>query len=364
MDKERTRLALDSVTDSDKDRPRSMTGVDGSDPAWVAMFRQLDRVLDVPCPVLLTGPHGVGKHVTARALHQNGCGSRGPFVWVDCQDPEQPARAPADEHISGVSSTLEADETVVVRPAQATRRFGTASSPEEWVRAAAGGTLYVDEITGLPPHAQVALAAALRQDGTAAPRFRLVCASRIAAEQLVGTRLLREDFFYLASVVSCAPPLLRSRRDDVLLLAQMFLEETARRLGREVDDIGPAARRLLTSYRWPGNVSELRSVMEHAVAVSRDAKLEPADLPAHVRDVGAEGERSSGHGEIQLPAEGLDLRRTLEALENTLLQQALDRTGWNKQRAAALLGLNRTTLVEMLKRKRMSRPTSERKMAS
>jgi DNA-binding NtrC family response regulator len=104
--------------------------------------------------------------------------------------------------------------------------------------------------------------------------------------------------------------------------------------------------------------------MEHAVAVSRDAKLEPADLPAHVRDVGAEGERSSGHGEIQLPAEGLDLRRTLEALENTLLQQALDRTGWNKQRAAALLGLNRTTLVEMLKRKRMSRPTSERKMAS
>jgi DNA-binding NtrC family response regulator len=259
---------------------------------------------------------------------------------------------------------LETDEPPAVRPAPATRRFGTASSPDEWARAAAGGTLYVDEITALPPHAQVALGAALRQDGTAAPRFRLVCASRVPAEQLVATRLLRDDFFYLASVVSCVPPLLRSRGDDVLLLAQMFLQETARRLGRQVEDISPAARRLLTSYRWPGNVSELRAVMEHAVAVSRETKLEPADLPARVRDVGTEGDSSSGHGEIHLPAEGLDLRRTLEAIENTLLQQALDRTGWNKQRAAALLGLNRTTLVEMLKRKRMSRPTSERKMAS
>jgi DNA-binding NtrC family response regulator len=196
------------------------------------------------------------------------------------------------------------------------------------------------------------------------PRFRLVCASRVPAGQLVASRLLRDDFFYAASVVTCVPPLLGSRGDDVLLLAQVFLQETARRLGRKVDDIGPSARRLLTSYRWPGNVSELRAVMEHAVAVSRDTQIEPADLPAHVRDVGTGGEGLGGHGEIQLPEEGLDLRRTLEALENTLLQQALDRTGWNKQRAAALLGLNRTTLVEMLKRKRMARPTSERKMAS
>ncbi len=334
--------------------PRCMRGVDGSHPKWVSVFEQLDRVLDVPCPVLLSGPHGVGKQKAARALHESGCGQGGPFVVVDCLGAEPPHAAELDER----GCQDEGPEGAHVSAPR--KRFGTTSAAEHWVAAARGGTLYIEEITRLPAHAQVTLATLLRED---AEPFRLVCASRLPASRLLGDGRLREDFFYRASVVSCGLPTLAERGSDIVELALLFLREATRR-HRDVTDIAPTARRLLSSYAWPGNVSELRSVVEHAAAVCSGTKIEPADLPVRLRELGNLDFEPRHDLETQLPEDGLDLRSTLEALENRLLLQALDRTGWNKQRAAALLGLNRTTLVEMLKRKRLVRPTVEPKLAS
>jgi DNA-binding NtrC family response regulator len=106
---------------------------------------------------------------------------------------------------------------------------------------------------------------------------------------------------------------------------------------------------LLVAWQWPGNVRELENTIERAVLLCRGSKIEPEDLPPRIRGLGSEARLGAA-----LPSAGLDLRVAVEAFENGLIQQALDRTGWNKNQAAKLLGLNRTTLVEMIKRKRMA----------
>jgi DNA-binding NtrC family response regulator len=198
------------------------------------------------------------------------------------------------------------------------------------------------------------LAELLRDGEFQRARCRLLCASRFDTDSIQRESKLRVELFYRISVISIAVPSLRERPEDVLVYADRFLADAAAQLRKDVRSFSPSARRLIQAYSWPGNLHELRASIEHGVAVASGPRIEATELPLAVRQL---PQTTVPSLLTTLPEEGIDLRTTLDALENTLLQQALERTGWNKQRAAALLGLNRTTLVEMLKRKRMQRPS-------
>jgi len=175
-----------------------------------------------------------------------------------------------------------------------------------------------------------------------------VAATNIRLEEAVAAGTFREDLYYRLNVIHLHVPALRDRAQDIALLAEHFLEQASRRIGRADITLSHATMPLLLDYDWPGNVRELENTIERAVILSPLKVIEPSDLPARVC-----GLQPAHAVATELPEGGLDLRAAVEALENSLIRQALDRTGCNKNQAARLLGLNRTTLVEMLKRKRL-----------
>jgi len=177
---------------------------------------------------------------------------------------------------------------------------------------------------------------------------RIVAATNINLEEAVASGLFREDLYYRLNVIHVHLPPLRDRPEDVEALADHFLATAARRAGKEGRTISPLAMDMLRAWSWPGNVRELENTIERAVILCAGECIEPRDLPARVCGLGTE--RRAGPA---LQDGGTDLRAAVEAFENNLIRQALEKTNWNKNQAARLLGLNRTTLVEMLKRKRL-----------
>lgn len=320
------------------DRPRSMAAVMGGSAELVELFRIVDRVADSRCTVLVTGESGTGKELVARGLHDASSRSGKPFVAVNCGAiPEALLESELFGHARGAFTGAHAAKI---------GRIGTAS----------GGTLFLDEVGELPLALQVKLLRVL-QSGEYSPigdnktykaDVRVVAATNVNLEEAVASGSFREDLFYRLNVIHLQVPALRDRKDDVILLADHFLQQASARLDRAGVAFAPATIDLLVNYHWPGNVRELENTIERAVLLCGDERIEPKDLPARV--CGIPTEKRGGQ---DLPSSGVNLRTAVEAFENNLIRQALERTGWNKNQAARLLGLNRTTLVEMLKRKRM-----------
>jgi DNA-binding NtrC family response regulator len=154
---------------------------------------------------------------------------------------------------------------------------------------------------------------------------------------------------YRLSVIPIELPSLRERRTDIPLLVRHFIALSNETRGRSVEGIAPEALDMLTAYGWPGNVRQLRNLVERIVILRVDGWIEPNDLPLRVRATAASLEGNAL--EPQLPDGGIDLRDAVERFENALILQALERTGWNKNQAASMLQINRTTLVEKLKKK-------------
>ncbi|MCA9633066.1 MAG: sigma-54-dependent Fis family transcriptional regulator [Myxococcales bacterium] len=330
-----------SVEGIRESRPRSMQGVVGASDALVDIYRVIDRIADTNCTVLITGESGTGKELVARAVHTASNRARENFVAVNCGAiPENLLESELFGHAKGAFTGAHANKSGRIAQAE-------------------GGTLFLDELGELPLALQVKLLRVL-QSGEYSPvgetrvikaNVRVVAATNIDLEQAVAEGRFREDLYYRLNVIHVTTPPLRDRSEDIPLLVQYFLHKVNQRTGRDVSEVSRAAAQILMAWSWPGNVRELENTIERAVLLCAGDKIEPMDLPAKIRGLGGERRVSP-----KLPDSGLDLRRAVESFENDLLRQALDRTGWNKNRAASLLGLNRTTLVEMLKRKRMARP--------
>ncbi len=322
--------------------PKSMAGVVGSAPTLIQLFKIVDRVAHTDCTVLVTGESGTGKELVARAVHKNSARAEGPMVTVNCGAiPEALLESELFGHAKGAFTGAQ------------TQRIGR-------IQSAQGGTLFLDEIGEMPLSLQVKLLRVLQYrefspvgDGRVlSADVRILAATNVDLEKAVAEGKFREDLYYRLNVIHVKSPALRERASDVEALVEHFFHGSKHRLGRDdLTGISEQAMQLLEGYDWPGNVRELENTLERAVLLSTGPEIVPQDLPDKV--CGMHGAPLSP--QLSLPDAGINLRYAVESFENKLIQEALERTGWNKKQAAQLLGINRTTLVEMLKRKGIER---------
>jgi transcriptional regulator with PAS, ATPase and Fis domain len=320
--------------------PESMHGVIGLSESLVEVYRVIDRVADTTCTILITGESGTGKELVARAVHRASPRAPKAFVAVNCGAiPEALLESELFGHARGAFTGAHANKVGRIALAE-------------------GGTLFLDEIGEMPMSLQVKLLRILQakeyspvgDNRTLKADVRIVAATNVNLESAVQAGTFREDLYYRLNVIHLTVPALRERPEDVPLLVQHFLKKAKERVGRtNIGGVSRAAAQILADYQWPGNVRELENTVERAVLLCQGALIEPKDLPQRLCGLGVEKRMSP-----RLPDLGLDLRNAVESFENQLIRQALERTKWNKKQAASLLGLNRTTLVEMLKRKRIN----------
>ncbi|HET9933733.1 MAG TPA: sigma-54 dependent transcriptional regulator, partial [Polyangiaceae bacterium] len=326
---------------TDSSFPKSMHGVVGMSETLVDLYRIVDRVADTTCTILITGESGTGKEIVARAVHRASPRSEAPFVAVNCGAiPEALLESELFGHARGAFT-------------------GAHQAKPGRIAMAQGGTLFLDEIGEMPLALQVKLLRILQSreyspvgdNRVLKADVRIVAATNINLESAVQAGTFREDLYYRLNVIHVHVPALRERAEDIPLLFHHFLARAKEKLGRpQIMGLSRTAAQLLAEYHWPGNVRELENTIERAVLLCSGNCIEPRDLPQRVLGLGAEKRIAA-----RLPDTGIDLRNAVEAFENQLIRQALERTQWNKKQAAGLLGLNRTTLVEMLKRKRITR---------
>ncbi len=319
--------------------PGSMQGVVGLSASLVDVYRVIDRVADTTCTILITGESGTGKELVARAVHRASPRVAKAFVAVNCGAiPEALLESELFGHARGAFTGAHANKVGRIALAE-------------------GGTLFLDEIGEMPLSLQVKLLRVLQareyspvgDNRTLKADVRIVAATNVNLENAVQSGAFREDLYYRLNVIHLTVPALRERPEDVPLLVQHFLKKAKEKVGRtNIEGVSRAAAQVLADYQWPGNVRELENTVERAVLLCQNPLIEPKDLPQRVCGLGVEKRVSP-----RLPDAGLDLRNAVESFENQLIRQALERTKWNKKQAASLLGLNRTTLVEMLKRKRL-----------
>jgi transcriptional regulator with GAF, ATPase, and Fis domain len=311
----------------------------GQSPALRHVLDQVARVADTDSTVLITGESGTGKELIARANHYNSKRADRVMVTVNCGAiPEELLESELFGHVKGA--------------------FTNAVQHREGRFAAAdGGTIFLDEIGDMSPNLQVKVLRVL-QDRTFEPvgssktvraDVRVIAATHRNLEEAIRRGSFREDLYYRLNVIPIEVPPLRARKDDVPLLIEHFLARISEEKGRRIDGITPAAVERLLEHEWPGNVRELENLIERLVVLRGRGTIDVEDLPSSLRP-------RQAPAPVALPEVGpggIPFNEVVDRLETHLILQALERTNWNKNRAAQLLGLNRTTLIEKIKKKKL-----------
>jgi len=328
----------------------SFMGLVGDHPSMRRIFDVLRRVGASDAPVLVTGDSGTGKELVASALHQLSNRAGRSFVPVHCGAiPEELLESELFGHVRGAFTGAIAART---------GRFQLADR----------GTVFLDEIGEMSQRFQVKLLRVL-EDGTFDPvgsqtsrhtDVRVVAATHrdLAAAARQGT--FREDLFYRLDVVRIHLPSLRERREDIPLIALHFLTQNALRSDRPPVELPPETAAALMAYDWPGNVRQLRNVLERAVLLGEQpGVLLPSDLPAPIGSTATAGAfrpvvpvaTAVTSGPWDFGPEGTNFYQELETFERRMIGRALELAGGSKREAARLLQVNRTTLLEKLKRR-------------
>ena len=316
----------------------------GKSAALRELCERIRQVAPAHSPVLLEGESGTGKELAARAVHVASNRRSGPFVAVHCGAiPENLLESELFGHEKGAFTGADSTRVGVFEEAH-------------------GGTLFLDEI-GLTSRAcqarllRVLESGAIRRVG-ASREFnvdvRIVAATNEPLEQLAAAKTFRQDLLYRLNVVTLRLPPLRERPDDIPLLCYHFAERFAREAGKPFEAFSPEALETLSRHAFPGNIRELRNIVDRAVVFSRGPVIGVSDLPESVRSAPTTHDSSLNRaGNIvraveDLPDAGLDAR--LRSIEKSLIENALLRVGGNRSRAAKILKINRTTLIEKISR--------------
>jgi DNA-binding NtrC family response regulator len=312
----------------------------GCSEAFVQVMKLVGRVAVTNLPVLITGESGTGKEVVARAIHRRSPRERQPFVAVNCGAiPAELIESELFGHVRGSFTGASVD------------RMGL------WEEAD-GGTVFLDEITETTPAFQVKLLRALQEGEirrVGSNRLihvdvRVIAASNRDAEHEQREGRFRQDLLYRLNAVTIHLPPLRERREDILPLAQHFAQRVVRPAAVSPVSFSPEALRLLEQYSWPGNIRELENAVVRAVALC-DRIVRAEDLPERIRDGSAASPNAQKmHVPPAKEPDEAELLLPLSVVERRHVARVLAATGGNKQAAARLLGIDRTTLQRMVKR--------------
>jgi DNA-binding NtrC family response regulator len=308
------------------------------------IFETIEKVADTDSTILILGESGTGKELIAKAIHYNSYRREGPFVPVNC------AAIPSEL----LESELFGHEKGAFTNAIRTRigRFELAN----------GGTLFLDEIGDMSPNLQSKLLRVLQERQfdrvgglkTIKTDIRVIAATHQNLKKAVEEGQFREDLYYRLNVIPIEVPPLRKRASDIPLLIHHFVEQFNKSKKRQIQGVHPEALNKLMQYHWPGNVRELENVVERVVILANQEVISTADLPEKFQTL-----EEPGHVMPQgIPDEGISLDTAVSEFEKALILQALNKTGWVKNKAAQLLNLNRTTLIEKIKRQNLRRPSS------
>lgn len=337
----RTRRRLTETRDRLVDDAASASPLVGQHPSIENVRTSAAKVAKTDLTVLVLGKNGTGKEVLARHIHYESDRRSGPFIAVNC--------AALVESL--LESELFGHEKGAFTDAHQTRigKFELAT----------GGTLFLDEVGDMSPGGQAKLLRVLEEkvvvrvggSQTIPVDVRVIAATNQPLEDLIVQRRFREDLFFRLNVVSLTLPPLSRRGEDVLLLADHFLQQFCYQIGRQVPTWSDAAKQTLRSHPWPGNIRELRNTIERVCYLTSDNVIEPDDLMLDDRTTGRPGNGSRPG----MPPELTDATRIFQVEH---INQAIEQSGGNMTDAAARLGLHRSNLYR--KMRQLGMPTSDR----
>jgi len=312
-------------------------GILGYSPAVCRLVSLIEDVAQSDAPVLIHGESGVGKELVAQAIHDLGTRAEGPFIKVNCASlNENLLESELFGHVRGAFTGAGRDRV---------GRF----------EAATGGTIFLDEIGDVSPALQVKLLRVLESKeiervGDHRPvriDTRVISATNRDLGQLVTQNTFRSDLFYRINVVPVHVPTLRERKEDIPVLAQTFVEQIAARSSKPITGIDSEAMDALIAYDWPGNIRELRNVIEYAFVLCREGEIEPRHISNRLNATGLTPTTASASAPL-ISLSSMAGMRSQKQRERLL--SALREAGGNQSEAAKILGVSRVTVWKQIKK--------------
>ncbi|MCD6580511.1 MAG: sigma-54-dependent Fis family transcriptional regulator [Desulfuromusa sp.] len=308
----------------------------GTSQAMQQVFRRMKKITGTDSTILILGASGTGKELVARAIHYNSPRKNKPFVAINC------GAIPADlleselfGHIKGAFTSAFSD-----KPGK--------------LETANGGTILLDEIGDMPQQLQMKLLRVLQEhefERVGSNRkihldIRLISATNVDLPERIKMGQFREDLYYRLNVIPIHLPPLKDRRGDIPQLARFFVEKICKEMNRPQVSIGVDAIQAMEAYSWPGNVREMENIIERTIALTDSMIIGCEDLPSDI------GKKIPGSilSAPQITSKGIEMNRVIADIEREMIQQAMELGQGVRARAADLLKINRTTLVEKIKR--------------